>query len=80
MGCCMTEPVRILQIVTYMGRGGLETMLMNYYRNIDRSKVQFDFVKHTHEIEAFEDEIKELGGRIYEAPTYKVYNQFQYLI
>lgn len=35
--------VRVLQVVTYMGRGGLETMLMNYYRNIDRDIVQFDF-------------------------------------
>ena len=39
-------PIRILHIVTYMGRGGLETMLMNYYRSIDRTKVQFDFLTH----------------------------------
>ena len=38
--------VRVLQVVTYMGRGGLETMLMNYYRNIDRDIVQFDFLVH----------------------------------
>ena len=31
--------LRVLQVVTYMGRGGLETMIMNYYRNIDKSKV-----------------------------------------
>ena len=37
---------RILHIVTYMGRGGLETMLMNYYRHINREKVQFDFLVH----------------------------------
>ena len=40
------KPIRILHVVTYMGRGGLETMLMNYYRQIDRSKVQFDFLVH----------------------------------
>ena len=34
------QPIRVLHIVTYMGRGGLETMLMNYYRHIDRTKVQ----------------------------------------
>lgn len=28
--------IRILQVVTYMGRGGLESMIMNYYRHIDR--------------------------------------------
>ena len=40
----MKTPIRVLQVVTYMGRGGLETMLMNYYRRMDRSLVQFDFL------------------------------------
>ena len=40
------ESIRVLQVVTYMGRGGLETMLMNYYRNINRNKVKFDFLVH----------------------------------
>ena len=47
----MGEPIRVLQVVTHMNRGGLETMLMNYYRNIDRNKVQFDFLKHRPENE-----------------------------
>ena len=38
--------IRILQVVTHMNRGGLETMLMNYYRHMDRSRVQFDFLTH----------------------------------
>lgn len=60
--------VRVLQIVTYMGRGGLETMLMNYYRHIDRNKVQFDFLVHR-EFEAdYDKEIMELGGKIYHMP------------
>ena len=42
----MKQPIRVLHVVTYMGRGGLETMLMNYYRHIDRTKVQFDFLVH----------------------------------
>lgn len=37
------EPIRVLQIVGRMDRGGIETMIMNLYRNIDRNKVQFDF-------------------------------------
>lgn len=61
-------PIRILHIVTYMGRGGLETMIMNYYRHIDRDKVQFDFLVHR-EFEAdYDEEIKSLGGRIYHLP------------
>ena len=38
--------IRVLQVVTHMNRGGLETMLMNYYRKIDRSVIQFDFLTH----------------------------------
>lgn len=60
--------IRVLHIVTYMGRGGLETMIMNYYRHMDRSRVQFDFLVHR-EFEAdYEAEILELGGRIYRLP------------
>lgn len=60
--------IRVLQVVTYMGRGGLETMLMNYYRHMDRQKVQFDFLVHRQERAAFDDEIEALGGKIYRLP------------
>lgn len=60
--------IRILQSVNIMDRAGLETMLMNYYRNIDRTKVQFDFLTHREEKGAYDEEICDLGGRIYHAP------------
>lgn len=60
--------IRVLQIVTYMGRGGLETMLMNYYRNIDRNQVQFDFLVHRDFEADYDQEIKNLGGKIYHMP------------
>lgn len=66
MSCC--DPIRILHIVTYMGRGGIETMLMNYYRNIDREKVQFDFLVHRDFEADYDKEIIELGGKIYRLP------------
>lgn len=59
------QQIRVLQVVTYMGRGGLETMLMNFYRNIDREKVQFDFLVHRDFEADYDEEIKQLGGRIY---------------
>lgn len=37
------KPIRVLHVVTYMGRGGLETMLMNYYRHIDRKRYSSTF-------------------------------------
>ena len=58
----MTEPIRVLHVVTIMNRGGLETMLMNYYRHIDRTKVQFDFWVHRAEQGAYDDEIRSMGG------------------
>lgn len=57
--------IRVLHIVTYMGRGGLETMIMNYYRHIDRSKIQFDFLVHRDFQADYDNEILELGGNIY---------------
>lgn len=61
----MIEPIRILQIVPNMQAGGLETLIMNIYRNIDRKKVQFDFLVHYNERKHYDDEIEELGGKIY---------------
>ena len=55
-----TEPVRVLNLFTIMNRGGAETMVMNYYRNIDRSKVQYDFMVHRQERGAYDDEIIQL--------------------
>ena len=64
----MSQPIRVLQVVTHMNRGGLETMLMNYYQHIDREKVQFDFLVHRQERAAYDDEIESLGGIIYRLP------------
>ena len=60
--------MRVLQVVTHMDRGGLETMLMNYYRHMNREKVQFDFLTHRQERAAYDDEIEALGGKIYRLP------------
>lgn len=61
-------PVRVLNLFTIMDRGGAETMVMNYYREIDRSKVQFDFLVHRDRPGVYEQEIKELGGKIFRMP------------
>ena len=61
-------PIRILHIVTYMGRGGLETLLMNCLRHIDREQIQFDFLVHREFRGDYDDEIEALGGKIYRLP------------
>lgn len=70
--------IRVLQVVNIMDRAGLESMLMNYYRCIDRNKVQFDFLTHRVCRGAFDSEIEDLGGRIYHAPRLYPYNYLSY--
>lgn len=57
--------IRVLQVVTYMGRGGLETMLMNYYRHMNRDKVQFDFLVHRDFEADYDQEILSMGGSFF---------------
>lgn len=61
--------IRILQVVTHMNRGGLETTLMNYYRQIDRTKMQFDFLTHREYEGDYGEEIRRLGGQVYHIPV-----------
>lgn len=56
---------RVLHIVGGMDRAGAETMLMNLYRKLDRSKYQFDFVYFKNSKCDYDDEILDLGGRIF---------------
>ncbi|MEN8358235.1 glycosyltransferase [Acinetobacter towneri] len=56
---------RILHIVGKMDRAGAETMLMNLYRHIDRTQVQFDFITFTTDQGDYDDEIFSFGGRIF---------------
>lgn len=68
--------IRVLHVVTYMGIGGLETMLMNYYRHVDRKKIQFDFLVHRDFEAAYDREIIELGGKIFRLPRLNPINLY----
>ena len=60
------QPIRILQWGMTNNVGGVEVFIMNIYRNIDRDKVQFDFLlSHNQPTIPFEDEINQLGGRVF---------------
>ena len=74
----MENPIRVLCVFSTLDRGGAESMCMELYRHIDRSKVKFDFVKHTSQKGAFEEEIYSLGGRVFEAPRLRVGNIRKY--
>ena len=61
-----TQPIHILQWGMTTGLGGIETFIMNVYRHMDRTKVQFDFLQDHHDGPLhFEDEIQSMGGNIY---------------
>lgn len=64
----MSKPIRILEVVNIMDRAGLETMLMNHYRYMDRDLVQLDFLTHRPAAGAYDEEIRGLGGRVFRAP------------
>lgn len=51
-------------------------MLMNFYRNIDRDKVQFDFLCNKPDPGDYDEEIKTLGGRIFVTPGFKSYRKY----
>lgn len=71
-------PYRVLQVVTIMNRGGIETMIMNHYRAIDKNRFQFDFLVHRQERGDYDDEIEQLGGKIYRAFPIRPWRYSQY--
>ncbi|MDD3304292.1 MAG: glycosyltransferase [Clostridia bacterium] len=71
------EPIRVLHVIRAMNMGGAETFIMNLYRNIDREKIQFDFL--TSREGCYDKEIKLLGGRIYEIPYLTDKGQLEYI-
>ena len=74
----MKEPIRILHILQRMEAGGTQALLMNLYRNIDRTKVQFDFLVEYNEKQFYDDEIIKLGGKIYYTNVRNDFNIFKF--
>lgn len=62
--------IRVLHMIGSLNMGGSQTMIMNLYRNIDRNKIQFDFILDHPDQLYFADEVKHLGGKIYFMPTF----------
>lgn len=75
----MNKPIRILHCVTIMNRNGLENRLMDIYRNIDRSLIQFDFMTNRRESGEFDAEIELLGGKVYHMSRIAPRSFFRYM-
>ena len=65
------EPIRIAQIIGKWLGGGVESVVMNYYRHIDRTKIQFDFICDNDSTNIPYKEIEELGGKVILIPPYQ---------
>lgn len=70
--------IRILHIVSSLGNGsGVMSVLMNYHRNIDRSRIQFDYLSFKETKETYENEIKVLGGKVYHISSPSITYKYQ---
>ncbi len=68
---CVSSPLRVAVVLGHWQNYGVETLTLNLYRNIDKNRVQFDFVIcETPNSDIPVDEIESLGGRVYIVPTY----------
>ncbi|MBE6159682.1 MAG: glycosyltransferase family 1 protein [Lactobacillales bacterium] len=65
------KTIRIAHIVGKWVGGGVESNLMNYFRNIDRNQVQFDFICDSDSIDIPKEEIESLGGKVIIIPPYQ---------
>ena len=70
--------LRVLHVIGKMDRAGAETLLMNLYRAIDRSRVQFDFLVNSPEKGDYDDEIKSLGGVVHHLVPFTAANLPRY--
>ena len=70
------EPIRIAHIMGKWLGGGVEAFVMNYYRRIDRSKIQFDFICDEDSTDIPYKEIESLGGRVILCPPYQKLSKY----
>ena len=64
----------VLQVLGGLNVGGAESRIMDILRNIDRDKIQYDFLLHSLGPDAYEEEAKSLGANIYRVPRFNLVN------
>ena len=65
------EPIRVAQIIGKWLGGGVESVVMSYYRHIDRTKIQFDFICDEDSTNIPYEEIEKMGGKVILIPPYQ---------
>lgn len=63
--------LRVVHIIGKVEMGGVQAVVMNYYRNIDKTKVQFDFIIDGYNETPIDKEIEGMGGKAYKIEPYE---------
>lgn len=71
------QPIVVAQIMGKWVGGGVEAVIMNYYRNIDRTKIQFDFICDEDSTNIPYEEIRKLGGNVIICPPYQKISKYE---
>ena len=74
----MAKAIRVLHVFDHLGLGGAETMIMNLYRHLDPQKILVDFLVHTQEKAAYDDEVLRSGSNIHRIIKYNGLNHVSY--
>ena len=76
----LSKEIRILQVFASLDCGGAETLILNLYKQMERDRMQFDFIANERKTAyAYEEEIKSLGGRIFFVPRFTVLHLPRYI-
>lgn len=73
------SPIKVLQVFSSLNMGGAESRMMDVYRHLDTTKIQFDFVTLSDEKQFFEDEIENLGGSVYKLHSPREVGVYQHI-
>lgn len=77
----MTEPIRVLHVFGALDSGGVSNFVMNAYRQLDRTQVQFDFAMTSGKTGLFDEQVQAMGGRIfYFDPARSLLDNLQYVL
>ena len=72
----MLEKIVVAQIMGKWNGGGVEAVVMNYYRHIDRTQIQFDFLCDNDSTNIPYEEIESLGGKVILIPPYQKLHEY----
>jgi len=73
------DRVKVVHCLGQLNTGGAETLVMNIFRHIDRSKYQFDFLLFNDEKGFYDEEAKSLGANLFYVPSMKKIGIFKYI-